>query len=75
MDIAAEKLRLIEWLAGLNDPNILEELISLKKKKEGDWWEVIGEEERLDIQKGLLEADRGEVISHKEAMAKYRKWL
>ena len=33
MDIQAEKLQLIEWLAGLNDAKILNEFIALKKKK------------------------------------------
>lgn len=75
MDIQAEKLRLIEWLAGLNDVKILNEIITLKEKKEEDWWGRISAEERSEIEEGLAQAERGEVISHAEVMAKYKKWL
>ena len=63
MDIQAEKLRLIEWLARLNDPKTLHEFIALKKKKEMDWWDEISAEERAEIEEGLAQADRGEVVS------------
>jgi len=75
MDIQAEKLRLIEWLAGLNDTKILYEFITLKKKKEVDWWDKISAEERAEIEEGLAQADRGELIPHEEVMAKFKKWL
>jgi len=75
MDIQAEKIRLIEWLAGLNDATTLNEFIALKKRKEADWWDEISIEERAEIEEGLAQADRGEVTSHEEVMAKYKKWL
>ncbi|MEQ6118361.1 hypothetical protein [Reichenbachiella sp. MALMAid0571] len=75
MDIQAEKLRLIEWLAGLNDAKVLNEFIALKQTKEADWWDEISTEERLEIEEGLAQADRGELVPHKEVMAKYQKWL
>ena len=75
MDIQAEKLQLIEWLAGLNDSKTLIEFISLKKQKELDWWDEINQEERSEIVEGLSQADRGELTSHKEVMEKYKKWL
>ena len=75
MDIQAEKLRLIEWLAGLNDSKTLYEFITLKKKKEVDWWDEISAEERTEIEEGLAQADRGELIPHEEVMAKFKKWL
>ena len=75
MDIQAEKLRLIEWLAGLNDTRTLNEFIALKKKKEMDWWDEISAEEQAEIEAGLAQADRGEVLPHEEVMAKYKKWL
>lgn len=75
MDIQAEKIRLIEWLAGLNDTKTLNEFITLKKKKEVDWWDEISAEEQAEIEEGLAQADRGEVVPHKEVMEKYKKWL
>jgi len=75
MDIQAEKIRLIEWLAGLNDAKTLNEFITLKKKKEVDWWDEISVEERTEIEEGLAQADKGEVVPHEEVMQKYKKWL
>jgi predicted transcriptional regulator len=74
MDIQAEKLQLIEWLAGLNNPAILKRFISLKMKEEKDWWDQISLDEKAEIEEGLAQANRGEVVPHKEVMANYKKW-
>jgi len=74
-DVQAEKIRLIEWLAGLNDIRTLNEFITLKKNAEVDWWDEISAEERSGIEEGLAQADRGELIPHEEVMTKYKKWL
>jgi len=34
----------------------------------------IDAEEQAEIEEGLAQADRGEVIPHEEVMAKYQKW-
>lgn len=75
MDIQSEKLRLIQWLAGLNDAKVLSEFIQLKKAKELDWWDDISLEEREEIETGILQAESGEVSTHSEVMEKYKKWL
>ncbi|MDA1122021.1 MAG: hypothetical protein O2887_16280 [Bacteroidetes bacterium] len=75
MDIQSEKLQLIQWLAGLTDTKTLNEFITLKKAKEEDWWDEISAEERSEIEEGLAQADRGELIPHEEVMSKYQKWL
>lgn len=75
MDVQAEKLTLIQWLADLEDIEILQKIISLKKSKEEDWWSELNAEERSEIEIGIDQADKGEVISHSDAMAKYKKWL
>ena len=73
MDIQAEKLRLIEWLAGLNDAKILKEFITLRKSKEVDWWDEISEEERFSIKQGLTELDSNEAIAHEAVMREARE--
>ncbi|AWW28883.1 hypothetical protein DN752_01345 [Echinicola strongylocentroti] len=73
MDLQAEKLSLLEWLAGLNDPNTLKEFINLKKSKEVDWWDEISEDERIAINEGLAQLDRGEGIPHEQVMKEVRE--
>lgn len=63
---------MIEWLAGLNDTKAFNEFINLKKKKEVDWWDEISAEERAEIEEGLAQADRGEVVPHEKVIAKYK---
>ena len=38
------------------------------KETAADWWDEISEAERESIEKGLAEADRGELIPHEEVM-------
>jgi predicted transcriptional regulator len=59
----------------LNDPQTLNEFINLKKAKAVDWWDEISTEERLEIEEGLDQADKEEVVPHEVVMAKYQKWL
>ncbi len=75
MDIKAEKLELIQWLAGVRDLKTIKEFIELKKSREVDWWDIISAEERAEISEGIAQADKGDVISHEEVMGKYKKWL
>ncbi len=74
MDIQAEKLDLIKWLAGINEPSVIKRFIALKKSEQTDWWDQIGLEEKAEIEEGFAQADKGEVIPHQEVMAKYQKW-
>jgi hypothetical protein len=75
MDIQAEKLELIQWIVGVNDLNIINEFIALKKSKESDWWDELSAEEQAEIHEGLSQADNGNVIPHEKVMEKYKKWL
>jgi predicted transcriptional regulator len=74
MDIQAEKLNLIKWLTEVEEPSVIEQFIALKNEQQKDWWDEISEDERAVIEEGLAEADRGDVLSHEEVMAKYQKW-
>ena len=53
-----------------------EEIIKRLREKYGllDKTNDIDPEEEADIEEGLAQADRGEVIPHEEVMAKYSKW-
>jgi predicted transcriptional regulator len=74
MDIQVEKLNLIKWLTEVEEPSVIEQFIALKNEQQRDWWEQISDDEKSDIEKGLAQADKGEVSTHEEVMAKYQKW-
>jgi predicted transcriptional regulator len=74
MDIQTEKLNLIKWLTEVKEPSVIERFIALKNDQQMDWWDQIDADEKAEIEEGLLQADKGEVFSHEEVMAKYQKW-
>jgi predicted transcriptional regulator len=74
MDIQTEKLNLIKWLTDVQEPAIIKRFVALKQKQQTDWWDEISAEERAEIEEGLAQADKGEILSHETVMAKYQQW-
>lgn len=67
MNLQAKKLELVQLIISTEKPSILQKVEDVFKKKT-DWWDEISEEERQSIEKGLAEADRGELIPHEQVM-------
>jgi predicted transcriptional regulator len=66
MDIQSTKINLIHWLTELEDTDVLKQLAIIKGGQ--DWWDEINEQERLAIDEGIAQLDRGEGIPHHEVM-------
>ena len=78
MDVTELRANLHNMIDKISDKNILKALRTLlyeKAASKADWWDTISQEEQEEIEQGLSEADRGEVISHEEVMKRYKKWL
>lgn len=78
MNVTELKSDLHEMIENISDTNVLiavKTLLSGKADSKTDWWDVISEEERAEIEQGLDEDNRGEVLSHEKVMEKYKKWL
>ena len=78
MDVAELRMDLHNMIDKITDSNILnalKTLLSSKSLSQADWWETISDEERAEIEQGLKEAEKGELVSHEEVMTKYKKWL
>jgi len=78
MDVLELRTHLHSMIDKITDSNILNAvkiLLSEKTATQTDWWDTISDEERIEIEQGLSEADKGEVIPHEEVMEKYKKWL
>lgn len=77
MNIQSKKLELVQLILNTVKPAILEKVEKLlKNEKPADWWNQISEAERKAIEKGISEADKGELIPHEEVLqqvkAKYK---
>ena len=74
IELKSDLHRLIDKINDVNILNAVKILLS-KGEEETDWWDEISEEERQSIERGLAEADRGELIPHEQGMKEYKKWL
>lgn len=79
MNLPAEKLKLIEWIAKINDSSIIEKLqkihLTFGEPKTTDWWDEISIKEKESIKKGLKDLEEGRVHSHETAKRIYEKHL
>jgi hypothetical protein len=75
--LQSEKLKLIEWLAGVDDKTTIEKLKFIKDhpRLSSDWWDSISDAEKHSIDRGLKDIKNGRTSPHASAMKKYEKWL
>jgi len=70
MDLQSEKLKLIQAIINIEDINLIKEIEQLLKIEGPDWFDTISENQQQSVLRGLEQADKGESISHKEAIEK-----
>lgn len=77
MNIQAEKLGLIEWIAKLNDSSVIEKIKRIHDDyaKSADWWDEISTGEKESIERGLKDISEGKVHSHETVKKIYAKHL
>ena len=71
MNIESRKVSIISWITHLNDEEILSKIEGIQQS-EPDWWDIISNEERLEIEEGITEYERGDTKTHDEIMNKYK---
>ena len=73
--ILDKKIELIQWLSSLDDKAIIEKLIQFRKSETKDWWNIISNEEKISLEKGIKDADNKKLNAHSSARKLYEKWL
>lgn len=66
MDIQTEKIELAKLILSTNDTSLINQIKSLFKDKEEDWWEELPASVKLGINESIKQADRGEFISYED---------
>jgi predicted transcriptional regulator len=64
MDIQADKLSLIEWIAGINDRRIIRQFKSLQNSNQEKVSVSLTSAEKSAIDQGLKSIDKGQVHTH-----------
>lgn len=62
-------------MSSIEDAQLLDKLIQFRREQNPDGWNSISEEEKMSIQKGMEDAEKGKLIDHSQAKAIYEKWL
>ena len=70
MDLQAEKLSLVQAILDIEDISLIKKVKKIIKKADHDWFDDLTEEQQQDVIIGLEQADRGETITHEEAVAR-----
>mgnify|MGYP003653849592 CR=1 FL=1 len=57
-----------------SDLSVLNTVKALLSQDGDDWWYAITEAERKEIEEGIAQANRGELVPHEEVMKNLKKW-
>nr|WP_315147582.1 hypothetical protein [uncultured Flavobacterium sp.] len=71
MDIELEKLELIKLLEATNDATIIASIKKIFNASKKDFWEELTEAQKLDIEEGERQIERGEFVDFDEFIQKY----
>lgn len=74
MNIQAQKISLAKMILETDNPAILESVTDIfVKAKQQDFWETMPNEQKQEIENGLSEILREDVVAYETAMNKHRK--
>ena len=73
MNIQSEKLEIMKLILETNNPRILESIKKLfNKSTKVDFWETLTQEQKNDIQQGIMDIENGDVVDYDDFMEKHR---
>ncbi|HKK60223.1 MAG TPA: hypothetical protein VJ937_12140 [Salinivirga sp.] len=73
MNIQSEKLEIMKLILETNNPRILESIKKLfNKSTKVDFWETLTQEQKDDIQQGIMDIENGDVVDYDDFMEKHR---
>ncbi|EKT3957944.1 hypothetical protein JE945_001304 [Flavobacterium psychrophilum] len=72
MNIQLEKLEIIKMLVETNDSFIIESINKIFKSEKKDSWEELSDEQKIEIEEGERQIEKGEFFYYEDIMKKYR---
>lgn len=75
MNIQNTKIELIQWLTTLEDSDLIQKIIELRRSETKDWADKLSDPEKKSIELGISDADNGKLKPNSEAKKIYGKWL
>ncbi len=75
MKLQEQKLELAKMVLNTDSEALLKQVKAVFDKAESDFWDELSDYQKKTVEEAIKQADKGEMVSHKVAMKKYRKWL
>lgn len=74
MKLENSKIELAQQILASNNKDLINHLTAVFATQENDIWDEYSDDLKQSINKGIEQANNGELKSHTEVMKKYRKW-
>jgi len=74
MNLEAEKSNILQTIMKINDEGLIMDIKAFLSGRKDDWFDELSVEQRNDVLEGLSEADRGDTVSHADAVKLFEKW-
>lgn len=71
MGIQLDRLEVINMLKEINDPSIIKAVKKMLTKEKKDWWDELTNEQKQDLELGLKQFERGEVVSYESILERH----
>jgi len=75
MKLQEQKLELAKMILNTESETLLLKVRAVFDKEESDFWDELSDYQKQSVEEAIKQADKGELVSHKDAMKKFRKWL
>lgn len=70
-----KKLELIQWISVVEDEDLIDKMLDVKKHESHDWWDEISDAEKEAIRRGKEDIKAGRTVPHEEVRKIYAKYL
>ncbi|RZJ77220.1 MAG: hypothetical protein EOO47_17430 [Flavobacterium sp.] len=71
MNIEAEKLSVLQQIINTNDLDLIRDIKQLLNSKEVNWFDGLSKVQRNDVEEGIAQLDKGEVLTHEDVKMKF----
>jgi hypothetical protein len=71
MNIEAEKLNVLQQIINTNDLDLIRDIKQLLNSKEVNWFDGLSKVQRNDVEEGIAQLDKGEVLTHEDVKMKF----
>lgn len=71
MNIEAEKLSVLQQIINTNDVDLIMDIKQLLNSKEVDWFDGLSKAQQNDVEEGIAQLNKGEVLTHEDVKMKF----